>query len=77
MLFRSICAHGEVQEDLLVSRLGVDLGTASSFNLVQMGMIDQAAGSSGWLSLESTISGFTRDGAACETETFKPEQPAE
>lgn len=70
-------AHGEVQGDLLVSRLGVDMETASSFTLVQMGLIDKqtTAGSNGHLSLSATISGFTRDGAQCVTETFKPAQP--
>lgn len=70
-------AHGEVQGDLLISRLGVDMETASSFTLVQMGLIDKqtTAGSNGHLSLSATISGFTRDEAACVTETFKPAQP--
>lgn len=70
-------AHGEVQGDLLISRLGVDMETASSFTLVQMGLIDKqtTAGSNGHLSLSATISGFTRDGAQCVTETFKPAQP--
>ena len=70
-------AHGEVQGDLLVSRMGVDMETASSFTLVQMGLIDKqtTAGSNGHLSLSATISGFTRDGANCVTETFKPAQP--
>ena len=70
-------AHGEVQGDLLISRLGVDIETASSFTLVQMGLIDKqaTAGSNGHLSLSATISGFTRDGATCVTETFKPAQP--
>ena len=72
-----IFAHGEVQGDLLISRLGVDMETASSFTLVQMGLIDKqtTAGSNGHLSLSATISGFTRDGAQCVTETFKPAQP--
>lgn len=70
-------AHGEVQGDLIISRLGVDMETASSFTLVQMGLIDKqtTAGSNGHLSLSATISGFTRDGAACITETFKSAQP--
>lgn len=72
-----VWAHSEVQDDLLISRLGVDLGTASSYNLMQIGLTDSIVTSSSWLSLESTISGFTRDGASCVTETFKPEQPAE
>lgn len=72
-----IFAHGEVQGDLLISRLGVDMETASSFTLVQMGLINKqtTAGSNGHLSLSSTISGFTRDGADCVTETFRPAQP--
>ncbi len=72
-----MCAHAEVQGDLLTSRLGVDMDTASSFTLVQMGLIDKqtTAGSNGHLSLSSTVSGFTRDGASCVTEHFKPEQP--
>ncbi len=49
----------------------------SSYNLMQIGLTDSIVTSSSWLSLESTISGFTRDGASCVTETFKPEQPAE
>lgn len=72
-----IWAGGEVQDDLLISRLGIDMWTVQSFNLMQMGLIDSILTSSSWLSLESTISGFTRDGAQCVTETFKPEQPAE
>lgn len=72
-----IFAHGEVQGDLLISRLGVDMDTASSFTLVQMGLIDKqtTAGSNGHLSLNSTISGFTRDGASCVTETFLAPRP--
>lgn len=72
-----IYAKGEVRGDLLISRLGVDMDTASSFTLVQMGLIDRqtTAGSNGHLSLSGTISGFTRGGASCVTETFKAEQP--
>lgn len=72
-----IFAHGEVQGDLLTSRLGVDMETASSFTLVQMGLINKqtTAGSNGHLSLSSTVSGFTREGAGCVTETFKADQP--
>lgn len=57
----------------------MDMETASSFTLVQMGLIDKqtTAGSNGHLSLNATISGFTRDGAQCVTETFKPAQPEE
>ena len=53
--------------------------TASSFSLVQMGLIDKqtTAGSNGWLSLDVTMSGFTREGASCVTETFKAPQPEE
>lgn len=72
-----IWASGGVQDDLLISRMGIDMWTASSFNLMQMGLIDSILTSSSWLSLESTISGFTRDGASCVTETFMPEQAAE
>lgn len=72
-----ICAGGEVQDDLLISRLGIDMWTAQSFHLMQMGLLDSILTSSSWLSLESTVSGFTREGAECVTETFKPVQPAE
>ena len=72
-----VCAGGTVQDDLLISRLGIDMWTVSSFNLMQMGMLDSILTSSSWLSLESTVSGFTREGASCVTETFMPEQPAE
>ena len=74
-----VCASGEVRDDLLISRLGIDMETASSFSLVQMGLIDKqtTAGSNGWLSLDVTMSGFTREGASCVTETFKAPQPEE
>ena len=72
-----VCAGGTVQDDLLISRLGIDMWTVSSFDLMQMGMLDSILTSSSWLSLESTVSGFTREGASCVTETFMPEQPAE
>lgn len=56
----------------LCFRLGVDLQAASSYQLVRLGLLSDrlTAGSNGWISLESTVSGFTRQGASCVTENL-------
>lgn len=70
-----VFARAEVQDGLLYARLGVNMAEASSFALNNLGLISDriTAGSNGWLSLDSTISAFTREGAECVTETFKQE----
>ena len=69
----TVCA--QVDDGLLTARLGIDMAQASTFALHNLGLISDriTAGSNGWLSLDSTISSFTRDGAGCETENFRPD----
>ena len=72
---KGITAWAGVVDGLFSASFGVDMENADTFALNNMGIISDrtTAGSRGWLSLDSTISGFTRDGATCVTETFKPE----
>ena len=72
---KGITAWAGVVDGLFSASFGVDMENADTFALNNMGIISDrtTAGSQGWLSLDSTISGFTRDGATCVTETFKPE----
>lgn len=69
-----VTAWAGMADDLFVISYGVDMENASTFALSNMGIISDriTAGSNGWLSLDSTISSFTREGASCVTETFKP-----
>ena len=68
-----VCAHAEAADDILSARFGVDMENASTTALSNLGIINDriTAGSNGWLSLDSTVSGFTREGASCVTENFK------
>ena len=70
-----VTAWAGMADGLFVISYGVDMENASTFALSNMGIISDriTAGSNGWLSLDSTISSFTREGATCVTETFKPE----
>lgn len=63
----------EISDQGLYARMGVDLTEASSYTLNAMGLISDrlTAGSNGWISLDSTVSGFTRQGATCVTEDFR------
>lgn len=71
-----VIASGLIEDNSIVASIGVDMETASTFALSNLGLISDriTAGSNGWLSLDSTISGFTRDGAQCDTEFFKNEE---
>ena len=68
-----VTAWAGMENGIFVASYGVDMENASTFALSNMGIISDriTAGSNGWLSLDSTISVFTREGAACVTETFK------
>lgn len=68
-----ITAWAGMEDGIFVASYGVDMENASTFALNNMGIISDriTAGSRGWLSLDSTISGFTREGASCVTENFK------
>ncbi|MCI8565441.1 MAG: hypothetical protein HFI39_03845 [Lachnospiraceae bacterium] len=68
-----LIVYAQAEDGLLTARLGIDMAQASTFALNNLGLISDriTAGSNGWLSLDSTISSFTRDGASCETENFR------
>lgn len=72
----TVCS--EISDGVFTLRLGIDMEEASTFALHNLGLISDriTAGSNGWLSLEGTISSFTREGASCTTENFRP-KPAE
>lgn len=74
-----IIASASVQEGGILATIGVDMENASTYALSNMGLISDriTAGSNGWLSLDSTVSGFTRQGAECVTETFKNQENEE
>ncbi len=65
-----IYVRGAVEDRFLYFRLGVDLQSASSYQLEQLGILSGrlTAGSNGWISLESTVRAFTRQGASCVTQ---------
>ena len=68
-----IIASATIQEGSITATMGVDMATASSYALSNMGLISDriTAGSNGWLSLDSTINGFTQEGGECVTYNFK------
>lgn len=71
-----IIACANIQDDGIAARIGVDIENASTYALSNLGLISDriTAGSNGWISLDSTISGFTRQGAECVTENFKNQE---
>lgn len=74
-----VIASAVIQEGGILATIGVDMENASTYALSNMGLISDriTAGSNGWLSLDSTVSGFTRQGAECVTESFKNQEEAE
>ncbi|MCI8401900.1 MAG: hypothetical protein HFI38_07405 [Lachnospiraceae bacterium] len=70
-----VCAFASVADNVLHASFGIDMETASTYALHNMGLISDrlTAGSNGWLSLDDTLSNFTRSGGSYETETFRPE----
>ncbi len=73
---KGVTAWAGVEGGVFSASFGVDMENADTCALNNMGIISDrtTAGSGGWLSLESTISGFTREGAGCVTETFKNQE---
>lgn len=70
---RGVTAWAGMSDGIFISSYGIDMENADTYALSNMGILSDrtTAGSNGWLSLDSTISGFTREGATCVTETFK------
>lgn len=70
-----LTAFASAGDGELTARLGIDMGEASTTVLSNLGLISDriTAGSNGWLSLDSSIRSFTRQGASYETENFRPD----
>lgn len=70
---KGVVANAVFNGEALAVSVGVDMTLASTYELKELGLISDriTAGSNGWLSLNSTVSSFTRQGAECKTFDFK------
>ena len=71
-----VIASATIQDQNILLTIGVDMENASTYALSNMGLISDriTAGSNGWISLDSTISAFTREGGECITKSYKNEE---